>query len=470
MTAQPQVAVSLASGQPPEYPVGLMPEIRDAIRTSGKTLVVLDDDPTGTQTVHDVSVLTVWDVESLAAMLGSGATCFYILTNSRSLPAADAERLNREIGTNLRIASERTGRALAVTSRSDSTLRGHFPGEVRALESALGAEFDAWLLVPFFLEGGRFTVDDVHYVAEGSCFIPAAETPYARDAAFGYQNSNLRAWVEEKTGGQVRADEVVSISLETIRRGPEQVCEQLMAMPRGSIGVVNALTYRDMESFVAGLLRAEAAGKRYLYRTAASFVRVRAGIEARPLLSAHDLALPAKGGGLFVVGSYVPKTTAQLEMLLTHTDIAAIEIQASLLVDETSAEGEIQRVAATVNRLLEAGRDVVVYTSRALVRGSDPAHSLHLGSRVSQGLIDVVRRLTVQPRYLVAKGGITSSDVATQGLGVQRATVAGQILPGVPVWVLGEESRFPGAAYVVFPGNVGNENSLALVFKALRLA
>jgi uncharacterized protein YgbK (DUF1537 family) len=107
-------------------------------------------------------------------------------------------------------------------------------------------------------------------------------------------------------------------------------------------------------------------------------------------------------------------------------------------------------VAATVNRLLEAGRDVVVYTSRALVRGSDPAHSLHLGSRVSQGLIDVVRRLTVQPRYLVAKGGITSSDVATQGLGVQRAAVAGQILPGVPVWVLGEESRFPGAAYVFF--------------------
>ena len=202
MTAQPQVAVSLASGQPPEYPVGLMPEIRGAIRTSGKTLVVLDDDPTGTQTVHDVSVLTVWDVESLAAMLGSGATCFYILTNSRSLPAADAERLNREIGTNLRIASERTGRALAVTSRSDSTLRGHFPGEVRALESALGAEFDAWLLVPFFLEGGRFTVDDVHYVAEGSCFISAAKTPYARDAAFGYKTQTCVRGSRKRPAGR----------------------------------------------------------------------------------------------------------------------------------------------------------------------------------------------------------------------------------------------------------------------------
>src|SRR5690554_6703797 len=333
MTAQPQVAVSLASGQPPEYPVGLLPEIRGAIRTSGKTLVVLDDDPTGTQTVHDVAVLTVWDVESLAAELASGAPCFYILTNSRSLPPAEAARLNSEIGANLRIAGERTGRTFTVTSRSDSTLRGHFPGEVRALEGALGVAFDAWLIVPFFLEGGRFTVDDVHYVAEGERYIPAAETSYARDAAFGYRNSNLRAWVEEKTAGQVCAEDVQSISLETIRRGPEHVCERLMTMPHGSIGVVNALTYRVLESFVAGLLRAEAAGKRYLYRTAASFVRVRAGLDARPMLTRQDLPLPAKGGGLFLVGSYVPKTTAQLDALVKRSDIAAVEIQAAKLVD-----------------------------------------------------------------------------------------------------------------------------------------
>ena len=38
-----------------------------------------------------------------------------------------------------------------------------------------------------------------------------------------------------------------------------------------------------MEVFVRGLLAAEAAGKRFLYRTAASFVQVRAGIEPRSL-------------------------------------------------------------------------------------------------------------------------------------------------------------------------------------------
>jgi len=360
MTAVQDAAISLSEGQPPEYPAGLLPEIRDAVCASGKTLVVLDDDPTGTQTVHDVPVLTVWDVESLAAELASGASCFYILTNSRSLLPADAEYLSGEIGANLRIAAQRTGREFAITSRSDSTLRGHFPGEVCALESALGGEFDAWLIIPFFLEGGRFTANDVHYVAEGESYLPAAETPYARDAAFGYRSSNLREWVEEKTGGQVRAEAVQPISLATIRRGPEHVCAQLMAMPRRSIGVVNALTYRDMESFVAGLLRAEAAGKRYLYRTAASFVRVRAGLEARPLLTTQDLALPAGSGGLFLAGSYVPKTTAQLEKLLTHTGIAAVEIPADKLVALASAEEEIMCAATAANRLLSEGRDLAV--------------------------------------------------------------------------------------------------------------
>jgi uncharacterized protein YgbK (DUF1537 family) len=76
-------------------------------------------------------------------------------------------------------------------------------------------------------------------------------------------------------------------------------------------------------------------------------------------------------------------------------------------------------------------------------------------------LIALVQRITATPRFLVAKGGITSSDIATGGLGVRRAHVLGQLIPGVPVWRLGAESRFPGMAYVVFPGNVGDDRALA---------
>jgi uncharacterized protein YgbK (DUF1537 family) len=63
---------------------------------------------------------------------------------------------------------------------------------------------------------------------------------------------------------------------------------------------------------------------------------------------------------------------------------------------------------------------------------------------------------------LIAKGGITSSDIATKSLKVKLAMVAGSILPGVPVWKLGEESLFPGMHYVIFPGNVGGDDALSL--------
>ena len=103
---------------------------------------------------------------------------------------------------------------------------------------------------------------------------------------------------------------------------------------------------------------------------------------------------------------------------------------------------------------------MVLATSRELVTSGDAAASLDIGNRVSAALVEIVRRLEVRPRYLIAKGGITSSDLATKGLGVKRALVRGQLLPGVPVWELGPETRFPGLPYIVFPGNVGGPSAL----------
>jgi uncharacterized protein YgbK (DUF1537 family) len=239
-----------------------------------------------------------------------------------------------------------------------------------------------------------------------------------------------------------------------------------MALSRGQMCAVNAASYRDMEVFVAGLLLAEAKGKRFLYRTAASFARVRAGIEPRALLTKADLQLPQSGGGLVVVGSYVPKTTAQVEALLAQTTITGVEISVDALLD-ARRENEIARVASSAENAMKQNQDVVIYTSRQLVTVSDAEASLSIGQRVSDGLIEILHRLTVMPRYLIAKGGITSSDVATKGLNVKRAMIRGQILPGVPVWRLGDESRYPGLDYIVFPGNVGTPNSLAKIVNGL---
>jgi uncharacterized protein YgbK (DUF1537 family) len=424
-------------------------------------LVVLDDDPTGTQTVYGLPVVTDWRVETLISALSEDAPALFILTNSRSLPVLEARAMNREIARNVNAAAAEIGCQVALVSRSDSTLRGHFPAEVEALEAELGPAVDGWLIIPFFLEGGRYTIDDVHYVAEGDALIPAAETPFAQDAVFGYRSSNLRQWVEEKTVGRVAAQDVISISLDDMRNGgPDAVARILGAVSGGQVCVVNAAAYRDMEVFVLGLLQAEEAGKRFLYRTAASFVRTRAGLDARPLLSAAEMVGDGTGGGLIVVGSYVPKTTDQVKALLDQGEAAGLEISVEALLDDDRQEEEIGRVVTATDELLLAGRDVVLFTSRRLVTVEAADENLAIGRRISASLVRIVGEIGVRPRYLLAKGGITSSDLATQALGIRRATVLGQILPGVPVWRAGPESRYPGLGYIVFPGNVGGTDAL----------
>lgn len=460
----------LLASLPDEWPVDLQPQIQKQVKASKCKVVVLDDDPTGTQTVHSIPVLTDWPVEALQAELSTDLPAFYILTNSRSFTLEVAQSINREIGGNLTEAARKANRPFVVVSRSDSTLRGHFPGEVNALAKALAQDFDGWIINPFFLEGGRYTIDDIHYVDEGGWLVPAANTEFARDSAFGYRSSNLCRWVEEKTDGRFSLDEVVSISINDLREGgPERVASILAELRGGCVCVVNAASYRDLEVFIAGLLDAEAYGKRFLYRTAASFVRVRSGLSPRPLLTAHDLELPDSDNGLIIVGSYVPRTTDQVHKLLEQQRISHTEASVELLIDDKRRLIEIERVAAEADRALDHGKDMVIFTSRQRVAGKDAKSSLSIGQKISEGLIAILDKVTMKPRYILAKGGITSSDVATEGLKVKRAIVCGQIIPGVPVWKLGAESRLPGLAYIVFPGNVGDSQALVEVVNKLKL-
>jgi uncharacterized protein YgbK (DUF1537 family) len=454
---------------PPEWPDDLQAAISAALQERQEKVVVLDDDPTGTQTVHGVPVLTEWPVQALHTELQNALPVCFLLTNSRSLPPAEAQALNTDIGRHLREAAQRAGKRFVVISRSDSTLRGHFPGEVAALAKALAQDFDAWLLIPFFQEGGRYTIGDTHYVLESGTLVPAGETEFARDAVFGYRASNLRQWVEEKTAGRIPAETVMSISLDDIRRGgPECVAARLSALTHGRICIINAASYRDLQVFTHGLLTAEAHGKRFLYRTAASIVPVRAGIAPRDLLTPDEVAPSDSGGGLVIVGSYVPRTTSQLEHLLRQPSVLPVEIQVGALLSEAQRAGVIARAAREADTGLRRGQDVVLFTSRQLVTGADATSSLSIGQRVSEGLVAILQALTTRPRYIIAKGGITSSDIATRGLGVKRAMVLGQILPGVPVWQLGPETRFPGLGYIVFPGNVGGPEALGEIVTPLR--
>lgn len=445
-------------------------DINMYLKRDRRKIVVLDDDPTGTQTVHGVPVLTEWTLEALVKEFENDVTAFYILTNTRAFSEKEAREVNRQIGSRLKEAAIVTGRDFSVISRSDSTLRGHFPAELEALQEVMGQNCDGWLVYPYFLEGKRYTVDDIHYVEEKGELIPSGITPFAADAVFGYKSSNIKEYVEEKTGGRIKKEKVVSVTIDDIRSGGTERVEEILSFLRdGQVCVINSISMQDVRCVALAALRAEIKGKKFLYRTSASFVQARLGQKVEELLSGNHIASKDTGnGGAVFVGSYVPKTTAQLKYLMDNSSIIPLEVSVLNLLDDKKYPIETESISKRADKLISEGRDVVIFTSRDIVKSEDTELNLMMGLRMSKGLMDIAKKIKTQPKYLISKGGITSSDMATKGLNSKRALVLGQILPGIPVWQLGPESRYPGMAFVIFPGNVGDEAALFTVVEKLK--
>jgi uncharacterized protein YgbK (DUF1537 family) len=444
-----------------------------ADQLTGRRIAVLDDDPTGSQTVHGVQVVTRADGDGIdAALSAPGSTCF-VLTNSRSLPEAAAIELNADLGRSLLDLGQRLGGRLNIVSRSDSTLRGHFIAEVRALDGArrdvLGAGYDGVLLVPSYFEAGRFTVNDVHYARD----VPVGETEFARDATFGYSASNLRDFVAEKSGGSIGVADVHSIGLEDIRAGgPARVAEILREATGGAFVVVNATEYADLDVVVLGLLEVEAEGRAFLFRSGPSFVRALAGLQAQEPLTAAEIWPDGHPGGhgLVVVGSHVSGSTSQVAVARARGAFEEVELDVAEVADPARRDAHVAEVGGRVVSAL-GGADVLLVTSRTLARAEDPDASLDISRAVSAAVVDVVRAARgARPAWVVAKGGITSHDVAVHGLGIGRAEVAGQLLPGlVSVFrPIEAPEEVVGVPYVVFAGNVGDEDALAYVTDVLR--
>ena len=234
-----------------------------------------------------------------------------------------------------------------------------------------------------------------------------------------------------------------------------------MGLSGGGSMIVNAVHYGDLAALTRALRRAEAEGRRFLYRTAASFVRAYGGIAPRPLLTSRELIRGRGGPGVVVVGSHVRRTTEQLRRLLELPRARAIEADAGmLLAGGADAAREISRCAGAIDAALGEPALPVVYVP-AVITGARRGQRRQSGHRaaVSHGVVSILRDET-EPAFVIAKGGITASDVAAKALGIRTALALGQILPGVPVIRCGPESRFPGMPCVIFPGNVGGEYDL----------
>ena len=442
--------------------------LAEEIRLNNKKIVVLDDDPTGVQTVHDITVYTDWKKDSILQGFKEKNDLFYVLTNSRGFTAEETTRAHKEIAAVVDEVAKETGREYIFISRSDSTLRGHYPLETRLLgeayEKNTGKKIDGEVLCPFFKEGGRFTIDNVHYVKYGGELVPANETEFAKDKTFGYTAATMPGYIEEKTGGEFKAESVTCISLEDIHNMDfDKIQAQLMAVKDFNKIIVNAVDYADVKVFCVALYRAMRAGKVFMFRTAAAIVKVMGGVTDQPLLTRKEMVTTeTSNGGVIVVGSHTDKTTKQLECLKTLKDVEFIELDATLVKDEKAFAAEVERCLALENKCIAAGRTVCCYTTRALITADtgNKEDELRLSVRISDAVQSLVGRLSVTPSFVIAKGGITSSDVGTKALKVTRANVLGQIRPGIPVWQTGENSRFPGIPYVIFPGNVGDNETL----------
>jgi uncharacterized protein YgbK (DUF1537 family) len=462
-----QKANQVLSQLPSEYGSDILPVIHDEFLREEKTVVVFDDDPTGTQTCHDVVVVTSWKTSVLIRELKKKPSILFILTNSRSFSKAEAVALNIEIGNNLNTAVARTGRKIIVISRSDSTLRGHFPHEVEAIANTLQLEDAVWILVPAFIEGGRFTIHDVHYIVEQGELVPVSDTPFAKDSVFGYHHSNLKNWIEEKSESRFKASAAVSCSLEDLRiGGPEVVARKLASCKPRSVVIANATSYKDLEVLAMGVLIAEKSGQQFLFRSSATFVSIRAGIAPGKIVDLPTKGVSSSHGSLIIVGSYVPKTTSQLTFLLDKKKHETIEIDVLELLGQSEKNSDA--ISKQTDDWLVKGKDVVIYTSREVKKGSDPESSLLINSAVSSFLVDIVKGLTIRPSFFLAKGGITSSDLASKGLSTESALILGQAIAGVPVWQLDSKSKFPDIIYIVFPGNVGDTAALFTVWNKFK--
>ena len=460
---------------PPERAVPAA-DVAATVAEAGRILVVLDDDPTGTQSVADLPVLTRWEVDDLRWALEQGAPAFYVLTNTRSLDPADAEQRNREVVANALAAAEEVGARLGFVSRSDSTLRGHYPLEptviADVLEHRSGLATDAVVIVPAFPDAGRITIGGVHYTrGPDGTVVPVAETEFARDATFGFSSSALAAYVEEKSAGRFAAADVIGLDLNLVRGPADTLADALDGATGSTPVVVDIVTENDLRSLALGLAESERRGKSLLYRVGPPFVRGRIGQEVRAPLSTEEAyagTVPAPSGGLVVVGSHVGLTTRQLGVLTAEHPASVVEIAVEPLLSPTAAAVELDRVVSSVTSALLQG-DVVVHTSRLLVKRNDAGESLRIARTVSAAVVEVVRRTLAErpPRFVVAKGGITSSDVAAFGLEIRRAIVRGPMLPGIVSLWQPVDGPAQGIPYVVFAGNVGDDHSLLDVVRVL---
>jgi uncharacterized protein YgbK (DUF1537 family) len=467
---------------PPQNPAaGATGEIQEFLTANRYFTVVLDDDPTGSQAVHGIDVVLIPEAGEVVRALREGSGSCFVLTNTRSLTEGEAIELTSTLVGNILEILRDDDVVVRFISRSDSTLRGHVIAEISVLEKAQirssGKGFQAILFAPAFIEAARKTAGDTHWAKVSGEMRPVSETEYSKDSSFGYANSDLRDFLEEKSKGSIKSEDVASLSLDVIRLGgPDAVAEILLGVPAGSWVVVNALEYSDLEIVALGVTRAERLGGTFVFRSGPSFVKPLLGIETIPPVTKDVIwaGLPQRpdtnSRGLIMVGSHTALSTSQMDSLIANRRVNHLVVDVAQLL--TNGPGRLEYVNEVAKQAIESLKEniTLISTSRTVVPGADISENLDIARSVSSGMSHILRLIAAHfPAWVIGKGGITSHDLAVQGLGITRARVLGQLFPGnISVFrPLVASSDCQSIPYIVFPGNVGDENTLTRAVEIL---
>ncbi len=452
-------------------------------------IVVLDDDPTGSQTVHSCPLLLRWDAASLAAGLAHPSPLLFVLANTRALAPAAAAARTREICRALKPLLEQAVAAgtldqWLIVSRGDSTLRGHFPLEPEVIAAELGP-FDAAFLAPAFLPGGRTTAAGVHYL-HGQ---PVHTTPFAADRLFGYNTSSLPAWVAEKSGGRIPAASVQQITLAELEGAHEGLCQRLAGLRGQPWVVVDAERPQHLAVLGASVreLTAPTAAerwgrpRRFLFQSAASLLNGLVEIGEQPLdvRGLAGLRRRAPAGeplpGLVLVGSHVPLADAQLAELLREPGCALVELDVAKVwrVLEGPAPAELlvsleQNWRAQLAALLASGQTPVLATSRGELQCASPAERRRLGAALAALMARLAAVLAPGLGYVISKGGITSHTLLADGLSLAAVELQGQLLPGLSLVLTPPDAAVPQLPVLTFPGNLGDAGTLRQAWRVMQ--
>ncbi len=425
-------------------------------------LIVIDDDPTGSQTVHNCPLLLSWHVEALVKGLQHPANVLFILANTRALPRREAEARLRTICRHLKQALDHLGlENWQVASRGDSTLRGHFPLDVQVLSQELGP-FALWFLLPAFLPGGRTTVAGQHLL-QGQ---PVHLSSYAKDSRFGYSTSSLAAWVEEKSAGEIQQETVTAIYQEDYTNS-SHLQNRLASLPMGSVVTVDASQPEHLVSFGRVVQQRHRQGCRDLFWGAASLINALVAMGPQTW-TGKDLAMVRRRDswgpqpGVIVVGSHQLSSDRQLAQLLTAPSIRALEIPLEPLLQPQFPAHLVPHLGLALERTLkQEHRTAVLYTSRGeRLRGNEPGQ-LALARAIAQLQEALLRPLQSSLGYVISKGGSTSDTLLRHVLSVDHVMLRGQVMPGISlVQSATVPGQPPGLPVICVPGNVGPDETL----------